>query len=314
MKLRLERILLAIPFLLAACASPSAPPPSTSTTAPPTPTRTTIATPSPSLAPTPTRTPSPLISNPQVVVLATNLPGPDDLLLAPDGSIYLSDVSDGTIRRYTPASGLHVYLSGFNEPEGMVLLPDGSLIIAEQGTNRLVRFDPNTRSLTPFLNLRNTTTQAGVDGIVLDNHNPGAPTLIVPDSPNGTVLRLTLDGKTLTPIASGFVRPTGAWVEPDGSVLVVDEYGNSLDRIRPDGTVEKLEALPTPDDVIEDSEGNIFVNTLGDNAIHVIAAGTQTDRILAGGLGGPQGIIFDSDGNLIVTDPTSHQLLKLVIH
>ena len=247
-------------------------------------------------------------------MLATNLPGPDDLLLAPDGSIYLSDVNDGTIRRYTPASGLQIYLPGLNEPEGMVFLPDGSLIIAEQGRNRLVRFDPITRTLTPFLILRNTTNQAGVDGIVLDSHNQDVLTLIVPDSPNGTVLRVSLDGKTVTVIASGFTRPTGAWVEADGSILVTDEYGNSLDRIRPDGTIEKLVALPTPDDVIEDASGNIFVNTLGDNAIHLISADTKQDSILSGGLGGPQGIIFDSDGNLIVADPGNHQLVKLVIH
>ena len=259
-------------------------------------------------------TPPPINTHPQIVVLASNLPGPDDLLFAPDGSIYLSDVSDGTIRRYTKDDGLQIYLSGFDEPEGMVILPDGSLVIAEQGKNRLVRYDPNSRTLTTFLNLRNTTNRMGVDGIAFDDHDPNAPTIIVPDSPNGTVLRVSLDGKTVTQIASGFVRPTGAWVEPDGSILIADEYGNSLDRIRPGGAVEKLAALPTPDDVIEDASGNIFVNALGDNAVHLISAATKQNTILIGGISQPQGLIFDGDGNLIVTDPGNHRLIKLVIH
>ena len=304
---------------LSSCAGPTTPNairfvPPTALTPFSAPTLSATFTPAPPPGVTPTMTLSPITAHPQIVVLAANLPGPDDLLRAPDSSIYLSDVSDGTIRRYTKENGLQVYLSGFNEPEGMVILPDGSLIIAEQGKNRLVRYDPTSRTLTPFVNLRKAANQTGVDGLALDAHNPKAPTLIVPDSPNGTVLRVSLDGKTVTQIASGFARPTGACVESDGSILIADEYGNALDRIHPDGTVEKLASLPTPDDVVEDANGNIFVNTLGDNAIHLISAITTRNSILAGGINQPQGIVVDGDGNLIVTDAGNHRLIKLVIH
>jgi sugar lactone lactonase YvrE len=263
---------------------------------------------------TPTQTSSPLITNPEMVVLAANLPEPDDLLSTPDGSLYVSDVTDGTIQRYTESGGLQTYLSGLSVPEGMVILANGSMIIVEQGKNRLVRYDPNGRTLTPILILHNTTGQLGVDNIALDVHNPNAPTLIVPDSPNGTILRVSLDGQSVTQIASGFARPVDAWVEPDGSLLIVDENANSLKRIHPDDRVEMLAVLPIPDDVIEDPQGNIFVNTLGDNAIHLISAATQHDSILIQGILSPQGLAFDLGGNLIVTDPGRHRLIKLIIH
>jgi sugar lactone lactonase YvrE len=266
-------------------------------------------------APSPTSTRSPLnLTHPKVMVLAKNLPGPDDLVLAPDGSIYISDISTGTIQQYRPDGSLQTLVEGLSVPEGMLVLPDGSLLIAEQGKNRLVRYDLKAKTLTPFLSLPNQTGLEGVDGIALDNHLPDAPSLIIPDSPHGTVLRASLDGKTVTTIATGFARPTGAWVEADGSILVPDENGAALKRIRPDGAIEKVADFSIPDDVIEDQAGNIFVVTLGDSAIHLIPAAGGRERILVAGLSSPQGIIFDADGNLIVTDPGNHRLIKIILH
>ena len=299
-------VIVVLSIIVFGCAS-MASPASTPTSFP---TATASSTPAPTATATQTLIPT-IISNPRILVLAENLPEPDDLLLAPDGSIYISDVGDGTIRRYTQDGNPEVILSGLDEPEGMVILPDGSLVIAEQGGNRLVRYEFANKTLQPFLNLQNTTNQPGVDGLAYDAQTQ---TIIVPDSPNGTALRVSVDGQSVTQIASGFARPTGAWVEADGSILVVDENGNSLNRIHPDGRIEKLADLPIPDDVVEDTNGNIFVNTIGDNAIHLISAETPQDIILAGDIIDPQGIIFDNDGNLIVTDPGHHRLIKIFIH
>ncbi len=286
--------------------------PASSSAAPPNPTSIPVTetfTPLPSSTPTPSSTATfpPLNLNPQTLVLAENLPEPDDLVLAPDGSIYLSDVTEGTIKQYTPDGQLHPILSGLSAPEGMAFLPDGSLVIAEQGKNRLIRYDFHSGTLAPFLDLVNHTNNLGVDGILWDGAN-----LVVPDSPNGTVLEVSADGKTVRQLASGLVRPTGAWVEPTGDLLIADEYGNAVFRLQRDGALEKVADFPTPDDVIADASGNIFVAALGDNAIHVFTA--NQDVILVGNLKEPQGLIFDAEGNLIVTDPGNHRLLKVLIH
>ena len=121
-------------------------------------------------------------------------------------------------------------------------------------------------------------------------------------------------GKSVRQLASGLARPTGAWAESDGNLLIADENGNAIVRLHPDGSLEQIASLPVPDDVIEDANGNIFVVTIGDNAVHVITAQNKEDVILADGLIDPQGIIFDRDGNLIVTDSGHRQLLKILIH
>jgi serine/threonine-protein kinase len=245
--------------------------------------------------------------NPQVIVLAETFLEPDDLVLAPDSSIYISDVTEGTVKAYTPEGQLNLVLSGLSAPEGMVFLPDGSLVIAEQGTNRLVRYDLQSKTLLPFLDLINRTNNLGVDGILWDGTN-----LIVPDSPNGTVLEVSADGKTVRQLTSGLARPTGAWREPNGDLLIADEDGNAVFRLHQDGALEKVADLSVPDDVIEDTSGNIFVVTLGDNAVHLLTA--SQDVILVSGLKDPQGIIFGADGNLIVTDSGNHRLLRVLIH
>ncbi len=252
-------------------------------------------------------------SHPQMVTLVDNLPNPDDLALGPDGSIYISDVGDGSVRRFAPDGRISTLVTGLAAPEGMVILPDGVLVIAEQGKNRLMRFDPKTQAISTFLVLKNTTGQDGVDGIALDTHNPQSPSLIIPDSPNGTLLRASLDGRTVQAIARGFVRPTAAWVEADGSILVADEYDHALVRVRENGVQEVLSrSLATPDDVIEHAAGQIFVNTLGDGGVHVLSLDGKQDVVVIRGLSSPQGEIFDAAGNLIVTDPGRHRVVRIV--
>jgi sugar lactone lactonase YvrE len=281
-------------------------------TAPGTPTRTPTPSPLPPVSTSPSPGPSsPASRTPHLVVLVQNLGLPDDLVLAPDHSIYFSDVGDGTIRRLGADGQVTLIISNLQEPEGLVFLPDGSLLVAEQGKNRLLRFDLTTKQLVTFLQLENRTGHPGLDGIALDRKTT---TVVVPDSPNGSLLRVNADGTNVHVIARGMLRPTGADVEPDGSILIADENGNAIRRLPANGSAAQLVArVPIPDDVIVDAGGNIYANTLGDGAIHHIDARTGKDQIIWRGLSNPQGLIFDADGNLIVADPGNHRIVKLII-
>jgi sugar lactone lactonase YvrE len=242
------------------------------------------------------------------------LPQPDDLSLAPDGSIYISDVTDGSIRRLEADGKLTTLVSHLNEPEGMLQLPDGSFVIAEQGLNRLVRFDPSTGRLSPWIELQNKSGLLGVDGISLDATSTGTPTILIPDSPNGNLLRASLDGKRISVIAGGFARPTGAWAEPDGSILVADENAGEIIRLHADGERDVLAHAPLFDEVISDPAGNVFAISISQGAIHWIDPHTGQDALLVKGLASPQGLCFDTSGNLVVTESTRHQVIQVQIH
>ena len=132
----------------------------------------------------------------------------------------------------------------------------------------------------------------------LGNLLPTGGNVIVPDSPNGVVWRVTADGKTATQIAGGMVRPVGAAVDTNGRIFVADEGGALwvLDPAR-----VRFATLPTPDDVVVGRAGHIFVNTLGDNAIHELdGQGHQVSVIT--GIQQPQGIALDYADNLYYTE------------
>lgn len=252
-------------------------------------------------------------TSPSTQILAKNLSNPDDLVTAPDGSLYISDISEGSIKELSPDGSIQTIVRGLSVPEGMAYLPGGRLIIVEQGKNRLLEFDFKGSKLSTFLTLGNTTGQEGVDGITLDSRSVNTESIIIPDSPNGILRRASLDGGNSTVIASGFSRLTGAWVEPDGSILVVDENTGYLTRIHPDGKMDRLARFSIPDDVIEDAGGNIYINTLGDHAVHVLTAQGK-DIVLLKNISDPQGIALTADGNLAVSDPVNHRIIKIIIH
>lgn len=241
-----------------------------------------------------------------ITVIATGLGLPDDLALLPDGSILFSDESNGAVDRILPTGQVATLVRGLETPEGIVTLPDGSLLIAEQGRNRIVRFQAGHTPTTWFA-LQNSRDGLGVDGIARDPKNGD---IIIPDSPNGRVLRVDANGRNERVLARGLVRPTGADVAPDGTVLVADETGDQVYRIRPDGRKESLGHFAMPDDVVADADGNVFVASLADNSVRVLDARTHATRLLAT-IQGPQGIVVEPDGNLIVSEPPRHRLLRL---
>ncbi len=264
------------------------------------------ATPNP---PPPATTPVPipgLTVDPSVSarVVASGIGTLDDITVGPDGTVYISDEPNGRVSAWSPATGqLRLITAALSHPEGIVAL-DGLLIVCEQGKNQLSRLDPSNGSVTLFRALSNRTRNLGVDGLALDTVDPS---IVVPDSPNGTLLRIGLDGGTASPIVVAgtgqppFARPTGAFPLADRSLLVADEDGDDIALVRADGTLQILvTGLDQPDDVLGDDRGNVYVNSVGDGVLHRFQ-GTAHMKLVTG-LRAPHGLAFDLDGNLLVTD------------
>ncbi len=298
--------------LLTSCASS----PSSITTPSPTPTRTAPVTPtaSPTLEPALTITPDTTPTHYTSQILLSGVGRPDDLAFDPQGHLLFSDFYNGTVSRLNANGSVTRIVSGLAGPEGIVALPDGTMVIAEQRTNRILALAPAAKSLTVLRALPGIPGTApckdGVDGIALD---ATTNTLIVPDSPTGNVYRLSLDGKKLTLITSGIVRPVGAVVDEQGTIYVADECGGAVVRITPDGMSTRIDGFGQPDDVAFDHHGNLLLIDLQPSIhalIRVLQSTGKHDILASKGFIEPQGLVIDGNDNIYVSDDYANEIVE----
>lgn len=242
-------------------------------------------------------------------MLANGFGSPDDLAVTPAGDILFGDFTNKALNILHLGGTPMPLATGLNEPEGIVISQDGAILVAEQATNRLIEIDPRTGAKRLLRQLVNNTGKDGVDGLGLD---PATGDILVPDSPNGRLLRLSRDGKSLQVIATGFVRPTGAAVEPNGNILVADELGNAIYRLTKDGKRAQLAHIFQPDDVIVGPGGTIYTNSLGGDIMRIDPA-TGNMQVLTSGLKLPHGLGIDANGDLIVAEAGRNRILRLVV-
>ncbi|MBK8477073.1 MAG: SMP-30/gluconolactonase/LRE family protein [Opitutaceae bacterium] len=242
---------------------------------------------------------------------AAKFSGPRGVVIAADGTAYVADAFGGTIRQVLPDGTVTTLAgkAGTASGEGW-----GNV----DGTGDIARFaGPQALAFAP-------------DGA-----------LIVADTDNGTVRRVTRAGEvtTLTDNAGQphrFNRPQGVVVDRLGTIYVADTDDLTVRKIAPDGSLSLLAGrslvsgaqdgpgasatFGSPTALALDPAGVLFVVDRGNHTIRRIAAdGTVSTFVgLAGRSGGddgqgaaarfnqPTGIAFDSRGVLYVADAGNH--------
>ena len=239
-------------------------------------------------------------SNP-VVLLATGLNVPDDLMYEADaGTVLLGEHGSGRIARIGGASRLARLPQVVPEAEGIAQIGD-TIYIADQYNARIVAL--TATGVRTVLQLQPVASGENLDGIAAT-----ATQLIVPDSPHGTVLIVDPSGHVAARYG-GFSRPAGAWVEPNGRILIADENASAVFEISTGGKVTRVAGnLAGADDVALTADGHILVTLPGLGILRDITGG----RNIATGLINPQGLGFDGVQNILVTESDAGRLDLIV--
>lgn len=246
---------------------------------------------------------------------------PSALAAAADGTLYVSDTGNHTIRRID-RNGRVATLAGlagqpgatngvgsrarFNSPLGMAVASDGSLWIADSGNHVIRRMDPQGK----------VSVMAGVPEVWGDDDGPAA--------------------------SARFNGPVGLAFDSSGNLVISDSLNHTLRRLTAGGTVTtaagksgedgSTDGLPsearfgTPAELSFDTRGNLFVTDAFYHTIRRVQADGRVSTVagLAGAEGGsdggysrarffnPYGLVITARGSLIVTDTFNQTIRELV--
>jgi streptogramin lyase len=231
---------------------------------------------------------------------------PDDITVDSHGRLVWGNLNRGTIERLSRGR-VTTLARGISVPEGIVTLSGGAMVVAEQGRDRIIRLSHGKE--TVLHDLQPVAGQEGVDGIGRD---PRTGDFLVPDSPRGTVLRLSASGRRVRVIARGLGRPVDAAIDAPGNALSPDEHLGTLVVISSKGRVAYRGTFSTPDDVSVARNGWVWVTSLGDGGLWLMKPGGPPHRIL-GGLANPQGLTLDKCGDPIIVEQNVSRIVRVLL-
>jgi len=130
---------------------------------------------------------------------------------------------------------------------------------------------------------------------------------------NGT--KASIDG---TIANSSFSGPYGLGFDPNGNIYVADSLSSRIRKISLSGNVTTLApsfvaGFATPEDMVVDSIGNTYVSCTNTNDLKKIDASGNVSVLASAsaGINHPQGICWDLDGDILLANMGTHQILKI---
>jgi len=238
-------------------------------------------------------------------VAAENLAGIDNLVMAPDGSLYATqELPNGAGKVIRLRRGeITMVASGFSRPDGLLLRGKLLFITEEIPEGRVLEFDLASKKQRVLATLHNPE---GIDTL------PDGDLVVSEDSINGRLLRVRRDGaKAVEVILGGLNRPEGLVARPDGAVIFAETATGRVLSYRSGEVNVVVDDLDEPDQVEIAPDGSLWI-TEDTRAGRLLRLKDGALETVLSGLRSPQGMAFGSDGSVWLAERGRQRLL--VIH
>lgn len=168
-------------------------------------------------------------------------PTPHGIWVSPEDTVYLTDRSDHTVRKFT-SEGEQIDVMGvpgipgsddthFNDPNDVVITPSGEMYVADNGNYRVMKFSADGKLLLTW------GDQGEGPGKFSYVHNVRVDSqgrVLVADRESSRVQIFDGDGKYLTEWK--LPKPNCIFMGPDGLIYVTEEEKRKVNLFREDGT------------------------------------------------------------------------------
>ncbi len=241
------------------------------------------------------------------------------LAVEADGGYLVGDFGNDTVRRVPQTGGSAAVVSSgqnFSLPRNMVIeAATGDALLVDSGTNRLIRFNPNATATTNQVIESQGQQFSAPWGIGIAADATGD--VFVSDN-FGRLIRVDMDlvsTANQTLLASGLGELRGLAVVPKTQCSdAVDNDGDALsDLADPDcsGPLDRTEFHLQVGDAVVTVEGPNASLVRDGTLVRVNATtGVQTKLTDDRRFGDPEGVAFDPEGRILVTDTQAKALFR----
>lgn len=237
-------------------------------------------------------------------VAAMNLSGIDNLVMAPDGSLYATqELPNGAGKVIRLQRGqLIVVASGFSRPDGLLLRGKSLFITEEIPEGRVLEFNVVSRTQRVLATLH---SPEGIDML------PDGDLVISEDNINGRLLRVRLDGKRPPEVMlGGLNRPEGLAVKPDGTVIFAETATGRVLSFKGGEVNVVVDDLDEPDQVEIAPDGSLWVTEDSSDGRLLRLKDGALETVLSG-LRSPQGMAFGGDGSVWLAERGRQRILLI---
>jgi sugar lactone lactonase YvrE len=237
-------------------------------------------------------------------VAAENLPGIDNLVMAPDGSLYATqELPNGAGKVIRLQRGeVSVVASGFSRPDGLLLRGKLLFITEEVSEGRVLEFDLASKKQRVLATLH---SPEGIDIL------PDGDLVVSEDNINGRLLRVPRDGKHVAEvILGGLNRPEGLVARSDGAVIFAETATGRVLSYKSGEVNVVVDDLDEPDQVEIAPDGSLWITEdtrdgrllrLKDGALETVLSGLRS----------PQGMAFGSDDSVWLAERGRRRVLVI---